>query len=53
MAERRNADLANAAVLIQMAIHTFPVTDSKAAVGEANKKIRDFSATISKMIEDR
>ena len=53
VAERRNHELANAAVLVQMAIHTFPVTDSKAAVGEANKKIKDFGAAINKMIEDR
>jgi hypothetical protein len=53
VAERRNADLANAAVLIQMAIHTFPVTDSKPAITEANKKIREFSAAINRMIEER
>jgi len=53
VAERKNADMANLAVLVQMAIHTFPIADTKAAIQGANKQVREFSTVINKMIEDR
>ena len=51
--ERKNADMASAAVLFQMAIHTFPVEASKGAIKQANERVRDFNTAIRKMIGER
>lgn len=53
VAERKNADLANLAILVQAAIHTFPATDGKEAFAQANKNARAFGKMIGEMIGDR